>query len=61
MLKLTDEFNDVFKWNGILYHVNLNFDNVLLLFEMFNDNLILRYEKTIICDRDAYRRRNRNK
>lgn len=47
MLKLTDEFNDVFKWNGILYHVNLNFDNVLLLFEMFNDNLILRYEKPL--------------
>ena len=45
---LTEEFDDSFKLDGKVYHVNLAFDNVLLLFEMFDDGSILDNEKILL-------------
>lgn len=47
--KLTDEFQDTFKWKGELFFVDMSFDNILRLFEMFDDKSILQIEKPIIA------------
>lgn len=37
MFKLTERNFDCYEWNGIRFELNLSFDNVLLLFELFDD------------------------
>lgn len=46
---LTSDFEDSFMYNGETYHVNMAFDNILLLFEMFEDELIQKVEKPLIA------------
>lgn len=40
MLKLTERDYDFYTWNGVRYELNLSFDNVLLLFELFSDDTV---------------------
>ena len=42
---LTEEWDDSFEFKGETFHVNLAYDNVLLLFEMFNDESLANDEK----------------
>lgn len=46
---LTNEFDDSFKFKEEIYNINLNFDNVLRLFEMFDDEDFNQIEKPIIA------------
>lgn len=46
---LTEEFDDSFEWKDKKYHIDLSFDNVLLLFELFKDDLIEEAEKPLIA------------
>lgn len=46
---LTESFDDSFVYNGKVYHVDMTFDNILLLFEMFNDKLLNDDEKPLIA------------
>ena len=46
---LTEEIEDFFKINGEIYHLNLAFDNVLLLLEMFNDDSILEEKRIFLA------------
>ncbi|ARJ26058.1 hypothetical protein B7492_34060 (plasmid) [Bacillus mycoides] len=49
MLKLTEREYDFYIWNGVRLELNLAFDNVLLLFELFEDESINEYIKTDIA------------
>lgn len=40
MFKLTERDYDFYTWNGVRFELNLSFDNVLLLFELFDDKSI---------------------
>ncbi|MDC2867560.1 Gp15 family bacteriophage protein [Bacillus sp. BP-3] len=40
MLKLTERDYDFYTWNGVRFELNLSFDNVLLLFDLFVDKSI---------------------
>lgn len=46
---LTDEFDDSFKYEGKIYHIEMSFDKILLLFEMFNDESISESEKPFLA------------
>ncbi|MBB6446455.1 Gp15 family bacteriophage protein [Bacillus benzoevorans] len=46
---LTDTFNDSFKYEGNTVHLNLSFDNVLRIFDLFNDELFNAHEKIEIA------------
>jgi hypothetical protein len=46
---LTDLFDDSFKWNNKTYNVDMAFNNILLLFEMFDDDSIDKVEKPFIA------------
>lgn len=48
MFTLTSDFDDSFEWNNNTFTVCMNFDNILKLFELFNDKLIHEIEKPII-------------
>lgn len=49
MLKLTERGYDFYTWNGVRLELNLSFDNILLLFELFDDASINEYLKTDIA------------
>ncbi|EJS62944.1 hypothetical protein ICW_05607 [Bacillus wiedmannii] len=49
MLKLTEREYDFYTWNGVRLELNLAFDNILLLFELFDDESINEYLKTDIA------------
>lgn len=49
MLKLTEREYDFYTWNGVRLELNLAFDNVLMLFELFDDESINEYVKTDIA------------
>ncbi|HDR8098928.1 TPA: Gp15 family bacteriophage protein [Bacillus cereus] len=49
MLKLTEREYDFYTWNGVRLELNLAFDNILLLFELFDDESISEYLKTDIA------------
>lgn len=49
MLKLTEREYDFYTWNGVRLELNLAFDNVLMLFELFVDESINEYVKTDIA------------
>lgn len=49
MLKLTEREYDFYVWNGVRLELNLAFDNILLLFELFDDESINEYLKTDIA------------
>ncbi|SIR95366.1 Bacteriophage Gp15 protein [Bacillus cereus] len=49
MLKLTEREYDFYTWNGVRLEMNLAFDNILLLFELFDDESINEYLKTDIA------------
>lgn len=44
-MKLTDEFDDRIEYEGQVLNVDMTFDNILLLFEMFDDEAFFEYEK----------------
>lgn len=46
---LTDVYNDTFEWNGEIYKVDMSFDNILRLYEMFDDDILLSEEKPFIA------------
>ncbi|OOZ76525.1 hypothetical protein BHL35_25190 [Bacillus cereus] len=49
MLKLTEREYDFYTWNGVRLELNLAFDNVLLLFELFEDESINEYMRIDIA------------
>ncbi|WP_218054026.1 Gp15 family bacteriophage protein, partial [Streptococcus sobrinus] len=40
MFSLTERNYDFYDWNGVRLELNLSFDNVLLLFNLFDDESI---------------------
>jgi hypothetical protein len=40
---------DCFEYRGAIYHVDMSFDNILLLFEMFDDKELEEYEKIFLA------------
>jgi hypothetical protein len=46
---LTTVFDDTLEFNGKVYKVDMSFDNILRLFEMFDDDLILSVEKPFVA------------
>lgn len=49
MFTLTTTFDDSFIWNGKVFNVDMSFDNILRLFEMFDDVLIIEVEKPFLA------------
>lgn len=49
MFKLTERDYDFYTWNGVRLELNLAFDNILLLFDLFDDESINEYLKTDIA------------
>lgn len=49
MFLLTDKFKDSFEFEGSVLNVDMSFDNVLRLFELFDDPLFKSYEKITIA------------
>ncbi|MGG1339660.1 Gp15 family bacteriophage protein [Bacillus toyonensis] len=49
MFKLTEREYDFYTWNGVRLELNLAFDNILLLFDLFEDGSINEYVKTDIA------------
>ncbi|EJQ77814.1 Gp15 family bacteriophage protein [Bacillus toyonensis] len=49
MFKLTERNYDFYTWNGVRLELNLAFDNILLLFDLFDDESINEYLKTDIA------------
>jgi Bacteriophage Gp15 protein len=48
--KLTDTFdNDCFEYEGKVFHVDMAFDNILRLFEMFDDESFFEWEKILLA------------
>lgn len=47
-MKLTERIDDTFLFKGVTCTVNMAFDNILLLFEMFDDDNIPEYEKPLL-------------
>ena len=45
--KLTDTFDDYFEYEGKIFHVDMAFDNILRLFELFEDKSIPEWEKVL--------------
>jgi Bacteriophage Gp15 protein len=45
--KLTDTFDDCFEYEGKVFHVDMAFDNILRLFELFDDPSISWWEKVL--------------
>lgn len=45
---LTSEFDDCFMWNDKVFNVDMSFDNILRMYEMFDDDLILEIEKPFV-------------
>src|SRR5690606_37965837 len=45
--KLTDTFEDQFEYEGKIFHVDMAFDNILRLFELFDDKSISEWEKVL--------------
>ena len=45
--KLTDTFDDHFEYEGKAFHVDMAFDNILRLFELFDDKSIPEWEKVL--------------
>lgn len=48
MITLTTVFDDRFKYQGRVVNVNMAFDNILRLFEMFDDESLFEHEKFYI-------------
>jgi hypothetical protein len=46
---LTSQFDDSFEWKGEVFHIDMSFDNILRLFEMFEDDLLMEIEKPFIA------------
>ncbi|PEM10773.1 Gp15 family bacteriophage protein [Bacillus wiedmannii] len=49
MFKLTEREYDFYTWNGVRLELNLAFDNILLLFDLFEDESINEHLKTDIA------------
>jgi Bacteriophage Gp15 protein len=45
--KLTDTFDDCFEYEGKVFHVDMAFDNILRLFELFDDKSIPEWGKIL--------------
>lgn len=45
--KLTDTFEDQFEYEGKIFHVDMAFDNILRLFELFDDKSVPEWEKVL--------------
>lgn len=46
---LAHQLEDSFEYNGNVFHVDMAFDNILRLFEMFDDDTIIDYEKVFLA------------
>ncbi|MGM2776443.1 Gp15 family bacteriophage protein, partial [Bacillus cereus group sp. Bce015] len=40
MFKLTDRNRDIYNWAGVAIELNLSFDNILKLMELFDDESV---------------------
>ncbi|PGY99972.1 Gp15 family bacteriophage protein [Bacillus thuringiensis] len=49
MFKLTEREYDFYTWNGVRLELNLAFDNILMLFDLFEDESINEYLKTDVA------------
>src|SRR5699024_9316659 len=49
MLSLIQDFDDSFDYYGTNLNVDMTFDNILRLFEMFEDEAFSNYEKVLIA------------
>lgn len=49
MFKLTDRNRDIYEWSGVPIELNLSFDNVLKLMELFDDPTIPKQIKPVIA------------
>lgn len=49
MFKLTDRNRDVYHWAGVDIELNLSFDNILLLMELFDDKSMAEHLKPVIA------------
>src|SRR5690625_3716010 len=49
MFTLTSDYKDTYDYKGITYDIDLSFDNILLMFEMFEDDTFLDFEKIDIA------------
>jgi Bacteriophage Gp15 protein len=45
---LTEELEDKFRYGSYVLHVDMAYDNILRLFELFEDNSFLEHEKVLI-------------
>lgn len=45
--KLTDTFDDCFEYEDKVFHVDMTFDNILRMFELFDDKSISEWEKVL--------------
>ena len=49
MFTLTSDYKNTYEYRGVTYHIDLSFDNILLMFEMFEDDTFLDVEKIDIA------------
>ena len=49
MFTLTTEFDDSFELKEKVYHIDMAFDNILLLFELFDDEEIEEFDKVFVA------------
>ncbi|HFU4450986.1 TPA: bacteriophage Gp15 family protein [Streptococcus suis] len=49
MFRLSQQLNDELVFNGKVYPLDLSFDNVLVIFDVLNDDSVDDLEKTYIC------------
>lgn len=49
MFSLTKIYDDTFDYQGITMSVDMTYDNILRLFELFEDNTFTNYEKVLIA------------
>lgn len=49
MFTLTSELPNSFEYKGVTYDIDLSFDNILLMFELFEDEMFLDVEKVDIA------------
>ncbi|MGU8046729.1 bacteriophage Gp15 family protein [Streptococcus suis] len=49
MFRLSQQLNDELAFNGKVYPLDLSFDNVLVIFDVLNDDSVDDLEKTYVC------------
>lgn len=49
MFSLTMSFEDQFEFKDKVFHVDMSFDNIILLFSMFDDDEVMQHEKIFVA------------